>query len=150
MALLYRLLAFWRETCVFPPAALEKPMKILKPFLAQVITLVRPTNTPNLVEIGSQGVKYHTFVTLVLPFFIYFFPFPHLAYRSQFLTDLHAWWLKRRVLFRTRAFWGFGAFKFTFRGSPAQKTPNFGPVFGLCRFASEITSALEPSRVNYP
>ncbi len=94
-------------------------------------------------------VKYHTFVTYVLPFF-FFCPFPHLAYRSQFWTDSHAWWLKRRLLFRTRAFWGFRALKFTFRGSPAQKTPKFRPVFGLGRFAAEISLALELSRVNYP
>ena len=58
--MLYRSLAFYRETCVFPPVGLEKPLEILKPFLAQVITLVRLTNTPNLVEIGSQGAPPHS------------------------------------------------------------------------------------------
>ena len=158
MAMLYRPLAFYRETCVFPSAALEKPLKILKPFLAQVITLVRPTNPPNLVDIGSRGAPLHSgeishFCDICSPFFyiyIFFFTFPYLAYRSQFSTDLHARWLKRRVLFRTRAFWGFRAFKFTFRGSPAQKIPKFRPVCRLSRFAAEISLALEPSRVNYP
>ena len=51
----YRPLACSRETCVFPPVGLEKPMETLKPFLVYVITLLRPTNTPKLVEIGSQG-----------------------------------------------------------------------------------------------
>ena len=32
MAMLYRPLAFYRETCDFPPVGLEKPMEILKPF----------------------------------------------------------------------------------------------------------------------
>ena len=37
-------------------------------------------------------VKCNVFVTVVLPFFIYTFStFPHLAYRSQFSTDSHAW-----------------------------------------------------------
>ena len=31
-----------------------------------------------------------------------------------------------------------------------KKTPTFRPVFGLRRFAAEIASALEPSRVKYP
>ena len=55
MAMLYRPLAFYRETCVFPPVGLEKPIKILEPFLVYLIMLIRPTNTQNLVEIGSQG-----------------------------------------------------------------------------------------------
>ena len=45
-----------------------------------MITLARPTNTPNLVEIGSQGAPPHSgeishFCDLknVLPFFLYFF-----------------------------------------------------------------------------
>ena len=55
MTMLYRPLAFYRETCVFPPVGLGKPMEFLIPFLVYVITLVTPTNTSNLVEIGSQG-----------------------------------------------------------------------------------------------
>ena len=54
MAMLYRPLAFYRETCVFPPVGLEKPMEIVEPFL------VRPTNIPNLVEIGSHGAPPHS------------------------------------------------------------------------------------------
>ena len=77
MAMLCRPLAFHRETCVFTPVGLEKPLAIFEPFLVYVISalaildivndltcvinhvtirLVRPTNTPNLVEIGSQVV----------------------------------------------------------------------------------------------
>ena len=52
MAMLYRSLALNRETCVFPPASQEKPLQIAKLFLVYVITFVRPTNTPTLVEIG--------------------------------------------------------------------------------------------------
>ena len=49
-----------------------------KPFLVHVITLVRPTNTPNLVEIGSQGAPPHSdevshFCDFCYLFFIYFF-----------------------------------------------------------------------------
>ena len=52
---IYRLLAFFRETCVFLPVGLEKPLKIFKPFFGIYVTKsVRPTNTPNLVEISSQ------------------------------------------------------------------------------------------------
>ena len=134
------------ETCVFPPIGLEKPVEIFEPFLVYIITSVRPTNTPYLVVHRGRRhtvVKFHGFVTFVL-FFKIFFPFPHLAYRSQFWTNSHVLWLKRRVLFRTRAFSGFGAFKFTFKGPLAQKTPKFRPVFGLGRFAAEIASALEP------
>ena len=88
MAMLYRPLAFFpsfhRETCVFPLVGLEKPLEIFKPFLVNLITSAKPTNTPNLVGIGSQGAPPHSgemsrFVTIVLPFFKYFFPFPHLA-----------------------------------------------------------------------
>ena len=93
-------------------------------------------------------VKYHGFVTFVLPFCI--FPFPHLAYRSKFRTDSLVLWLKRRALFCTRAPSSFGVFKFTFRRSPAQKPLKFRPGFGLDRFAAEIALALEPSTVNYP
>ena len=71
-------------------------------------------------------VKYYGFVTFVLPFFL----FPHLAYRSQLWTDSHVLWLKRRVLFRTRAFSGFEAFEVNFKGPSAPKTPNMTPVFG--------------------
>ena len=60
MAMLYRPLAFCKETCVFAPVALEKQMEILKPILAYVITMVRPTNTPNLVEIGLRGAPLHS------------------------------------------------------------------------------------------
>ena len=79
----------------FHLSAWKNQWKILKPILAQVITLVRPTNTPNLVQIGSQGAPPHSgeishFFDFCSPFFIYFFPFPHLAYRSQFSTDSHA------------------------------------------------------------
>ena len=52
-------------------------------------------------------------------------------------------------LFSTRAFSGFGTFKFTFtfRRPAAQKTPNFGPFSGF-RFAVEIALALEPPTVS--
>ena len=63
MAMLYWPLAvysFYREACVFPPVGLEEPLNILKPFLAQVNTLMRTTNTPNLVGIGSQGAPPHS------------------------------------------------------------------------------------------
>ena len=81
MALLYRPLAFYRETCVFPPVVLEKPMEILEPFLVYVITSVRPTNTPILVEIGSQWAPPHSgeisrfcdFCSPFFSFYIYFF-----------------------------------------------------------------------------
>jgi len=153
MAMLYRPLASYRETWVFPPVGLEKPLGIFKPFLAYVITSARSTNPQNLVEIGSQGAPPHIgeiyrFCDLCSPFF----PFLHLAHRSQFWSDPHACWLKRRVWCSTRAFSGFETFKLTFRGSPVQKTPKFWPVFGLGRFAApaKIALALEPPRVNYP
>ena len=49
-------------------------MEILEPFLIYEITLVRPTNTQNLVEIDFEGrrhtvVKCNGFVTFVLPIF---------------------------------------------------------------------------------
>ena len=67
-----------RETCVFPPVGLENPMEILKPILKQVVTLVRPTNTPNLVENGSQGAPPHRgeishSCDFCSPFFFFFF-----------------------------------------------------------------------------
>ena len=55
MAMLYRPLALQRETCVFPPVALKKPVEIFEQFLVNVTTLGRPTNTPNLIKIGSWG-----------------------------------------------------------------------------------------------
>ena len=39
----------------FSSVSLEKLIEILEPLLVYVIILVRPTNTPNLIEIGSQG-----------------------------------------------------------------------------------------------
>ena len=59
MAMLYRPLACFRETYVFPPVRLEKPMKIFDSFLIYVIMLLRPTNTPNLIEVGSQVAPPH-------------------------------------------------------------------------------------------
>mgnify|MGYP003390056753 CR=1 FL=1 len=54
-------------------------------------------------------------------------------------------WLKRRVLFRTRAFSGFEAFKVTFRGHPAQKHQIFDTFLdGLHRFAAEIAFSIRP------
>ena len=152
MAMLYRPLALQRETCIFPPVALEKPLEIFKPFLADVITSGRPTSTPNLVEIGSRAAPLHSGEILrFCDFCSPFFPFPHLAYRSQLWTDSHVLWLKRRVLFRTRAFSGFEAFKVTFRGPRLKKHQIFDPFLdGLNRFAAEIALALESSRVNYP
>ena len=44
----------------FPPVGLIKPMELLEPFLVYVITLVRPTNTSTLVEIGFQGAPPHS------------------------------------------------------------------------------------------
>ena len=98
-------------------------------------------------------VKYHTFVTFVLPFFYNFFFLRFLISPTGRNSEpIHTFNSSNDV------FWfvhepfggGFGAFKFTLRGSPAQKTPKFRPFFGLGRFAAEIASALEPSRVNYP
>ena len=94
MAMLYKPLAFYRETCVFPPVGLEKPLEIFKPFLLYVIALVRPTYKPNLVKIGSQVMapprsgEISQFCDFCSTFFS-FFSFPHLAYRSQFWSDLH-------------------------------------------------------------
>ena len=149
MAMSYRPLAFYRETCVFPPVAREKPLEVFKPFLVYFITLVRPTNLPKLVEIGLQVAtprsgEMSRFRDFCSPFYI--FPYPHLTYRSQFWTNSHALWLKRSVLFWTRAFPGFQVFKFTFRGSPVQNT-KISTRFWI---AAEIALALEPSRVNYP
>ena len=91
MAMLNRPLAFYGETCVFPPVGLEKPMEIftLEPFLVYVIALVRLTNTPNLVEIGSQGAPHSGEMSRFCDFWSAFIPFPHLAYRSQLWTDSH-------------------------------------------------------------
>ena len=124
----------YRETCVFPPVGQGKPLDIFKLFFVYVTTLVSPTDTPNSVEIGSHVAPPHSggmsrFCNFCTPFFI--FLFPHFAYRSQFWTDSLALWLKRCVLFRTRAFLGFGALKVTFRGVSGQKkTLKFRPVFG--------------------
>ena len=149
MAMLYRPLALQRETCIFPPVALDKPLEIFEPFLADVITSGRPTSTPNLVEIGSRAAPLHSGEILrFCDFCSPFFPFPHLAYRSQLWTDSHVLWLKRRVLFRTRAFSGFEAFKVTFRGPPAPLTPSFW--MDLTDLQRRSLLALEPSRVNYP
>ena len=69
---------------------------------------------------------------LLLSIFIFYFPFPCLAYRSQFCTDLHVLWLKRRVMFCIRAFSGCGAFKLTFNGSLDQTSTFrvFDPFLG--------------------
>ena len=158
--MLYRPLAFYRETCVFPPVGPEKPMEILRPILAQVITLARPTSTPNLVEIGCQGAPPHSgeishFYEFCSPFFyIYFFICFLISPTGRNFQPICTLYSSNDMFcFVNVPFFlggGFGAFKFFFRGSPAQKTPTFRPVFGLCRFAAEIASALEPSRVNCP
>ena len=159
MAIVHRSLAIYRETSVFPPVGLEKLLRIFKPLLVHVITLVRPTNTPNLIEIDSQELPPHSgevsrfcdvlfslflvFYSLVYFDFIllvcnlYFFPFPHLDYRSQFWTDSHALRLKRHVLFSTLAFTGFGAFKCTFRESPAQKNTKISTRFWTANLQRE-------------
>jgi len=43
------------------------------------------------------------------------------------VSDLHALWLNRRVPIDTRAFSGFGAFKFTMRVTGPKKSPNLHP-----------------------
>ena len=53
-------------------------MEIVEPFLVYVITSVKPTNTPILVEIGSQGAPPHSgeisrFCDFCSPFFYIFF-----------------------------------------------------------------------------
>ena len=128
--MLYRPLDFYRKTCVFPPVGLGTPFK---PLLAYVITSVRPTNTSNLIEIGSQGApprsgELSRFCDFCSPFFHTFF---HLAYRSQIWTDSNVLWLKRCFLFCTRAFPGVRAFKITSRGSPIKKHQNFDPFLDL-------------------
>ena len=74
-----RPLAFYRVTGVFQPVSLEKPMEILEPFLVYVITLKRPADTPNLVNIGSQGAPPHSgemsrFCAFCSPIFSVFSP----------------------------------------------------------------------------
>ena len=58
--MLYRPLAFYRETCVFPHVGLKKTLEVFKPFLVYVITSLRPTNPPTLVEIGLQVAPPHS------------------------------------------------------------------------------------------
>jgi len=54
MARLYRPFDFSREKGVFRPLDLEKPMNILEPNFAGVMTSVRSTKSPNLVQIGCE------------------------------------------------------------------------------------------------
>jgi len=50
---------FVKGKCFYSPLGLEKPMNILEPNLAGVITLVRSTNSPNLVQIGCEMAPPH-------------------------------------------------------------------------------------------
>ena len=155
--MLYRPSAFYRETCVFPPVGLEKPIEILKPILAQVITLVRPTNTPNLVEIGSQGAPPHSgeishFCDFCSPFFllIFFFRFPT-SPTGRNSEPIHTFNSSNDVFWFVHVpIGGLEPSSSLLGGLRPKKKPKFRPVFGLGRFAAEIASALEPSRVNYP
>ena len=151
MAMLYRPLAFYRETCVFPPVVLEKPMAILEPFLVHVITSVRPTNTPILVEIGSQGAPPHSgeisrFCDFCSPFFRYLIsPTGHNSGPIRTFDSSNDVFCFVHV-----PFGDLEPSNSLLGGLRPKKTPNFRPVFGLGRFSAEIASALEPSRVYYP
>jgi len=80
--------------CVFRPLGLEKPINILEPNLTGVITSVRYTNSPHVVQIGCemappQVVKYNGFVIFFSHLYS-FFPFLRPAHRSQFWSELYA------------------------------------------------------------
>jgi len=94
----------------------------------------------------NSVVKYNGFMTFFSHLFI--FPFPRPAHSLQFWSNLHAQWLKRRVPIDIRAFSGFGAFKFTTRGSAVRKAANRKSLDS--RFRAKIASTLESSTVNYP
>ena len=122
----------------------------LEPLLVYVITLVRPTDTPNLVEIGLQGALPHSgkmsrfcdfcspiFNLLISPTGRNFRPIRTFNSSNDVFCSVH-------VPFR-----GLEPSNSLLRGLRPPKHPNFDPFLD-CRFAAEIASALEPSRVNYP
>ena len=153
MAMFYRPLAFYRETCVFPPVGLEKPLEILKLFLVQVMTLVRPTNTPNLVEIGLQGAppdsgETSRFCDLFSLFIFFCFL---ISPTGRNCGPIRTFNCSNDVFcFVHLPFWSLEPSN-SFQGvSGRKKHQKVRPVFGLDRFAAEIASALEPSRVKYP
>ena len=121
----------WKSNCSYTGNLRDFVLKALNN-TARTNQLQLRTNQHDNGKLYRNNMQRHGFVTFVLPF-KFFFPFPYLAYRSQFLSDPHAFCFKRRVLFSTRALSGFRTFKLTFKGSPAQKTPTLWPVLGWTR-----------------
>ena len=92
---------------------------------------MRPTNIPNLVEIGSQVAPPHSGeMSLFCDFCSPLFSFPHLAYKSHIQTDSHAELLERRVLFHTRVYiQSLGPSKPLLECLRSRKRQNFDPVW---------------------
>ena len=140
--------AFYWETYVLPLVGLEKPLSIFKPFSIYVITSIRPTNSSNFVEIGSQEVPTHSdelsqFMTLFLPFF-FVSTFSVSSSRLQVtILDRFARFMAQTTCsvsctcrFRV---WSPGIH---LKGVSGPKNPKITTRFGLDRFAAEIAQAL--------
>ena len=145
-----RSLAFYRETGIFPPIGLKKPLKIFKQFLVHVIMLVRPTNSPNLGEIGLQVAPPHNgemsrFCDFGSPFFRFFIS-PTGRNSGPICTHFGS----NDVFCLVKvSFWGFEPSNSLLGGLQSKKHQNFDPSSD-CRFAEEIALALKLSRINDP
>ena len=127
-----RLLAFYGETCVFLPVGLEKPLKFSNH--SWCMQLHRWNLQTHQIWLRSvykwrryTVVKFHAFATFVLPF-LFFSPVSSSRLQVAILYRFARFVAQTTYSVQYTTFSGFGAFKFTFKGSPAQKTPNFWPV----------------------
>jgi len=92
-------------------------MHIFKPNLAGVITSVRSTNSPNLLQMGCEmalprGGEYNGFVTFFSRLISFFFRFLGQPTGRNFGPLCTLYGSKDHVPIDTRAVSGFGAFKF--------------------------------------
>jgi len=70
-------------------------------------------------------------ITKIFYIFLLYLFFMNSPYRSDPLTDFHAWWLRRRGLAQGCAFWGFRWHCFPFWGWNTPKIPILGAWIGV-------------------
>ena len=95
-------------------------------YFAELITSMRQTHNPNVVQIGHNGASGEIREILGLFFFYFHFYicFPGLAYWSDSSADFDAQWLKLRGITQRCAFFVSARWPTTFRGSNSPKTPS--------------------------
>ena len=117
----------------FDPHRIHTPWPITKKFVASDYVgdpygCAKFGANPSTGDFWANGwniTKFYLFIYLFIPFF------HELTYRSDPLTDFHAWWLKRRGFAQGCAFWGFRWHCFPFLWWNTPKNPILGAWIGV-------------------